>query len=84
MTDKLGQEITLGCWIAYGVRSGNSGDLKVGKVVKVENNKISVLGIDDWGTIKKNTRTGILPYPNKVVVLPDVSIPEIFKQVMES
>lgn len=30
--DKLGNDVSVGDFIAYGVRSGNSGDLKIGKV----------------------------------------------------
>ncbi len=33
MKDLLGNEITEGCFIAYAIRSGNSGAMRIGKVI---------------------------------------------------
>ena len=63
MKDKVGNEITVGCWIAYGHALGRCAGLRIGKVMKLKEeenprfkewkyadpmiSRITVRGIDD-------------------------------------
>jgi len=59
MKDKLGQEITVGCYIAYGHALGRCAALKIGQVLKIatkerepyshvaSTDRITVVGVDD-------------------------------------
>jgi hypothetical protein len=81
VTDKIGQEILPGCFIAYGHSLGRCGGLRIGKVLAVEARekscpadsdcRVRVLGIDDdWDDEPKlNNRVGTLQYSKRIVVL---------------
>jgi hypothetical protein len=77
MTDKVGNEITIGCFIAYGHNIDRSAGLRIGRVEDINTAKmhITVLGIDDdWFRKKPRllTKRSTLMYPNRTVVLSTV------------
>lgn len=68
-TDMVGTRITPGCVVAYAVRSGNSGAMKVGVVADPDNYKvISIVDqyghrrISQKGTLYDWSRTVVVPY----------------------
>lgn len=95
MTDKLGTEITVGCFIAYGHALGRCAGIRIGKVLKIKEgekrefrpwastDRITVIGIDDdWSSQEPRlcTRTGTLLYSNRVIVLS--TLPEKFMTLL--
>lgn len=77
MKDKIGNEIFVGCFIAYAIRDGNSGHLKIGKVYALKNNKITVLGVEeDWeGVLVLSSKKGTLPQSDRCMVLHPSQVP---------
>ena len=63
MKDMRGIDIKVGQVIAYG-KSDKDHPIHIGKVISLDSKGIVVLG-------KGNIKTGCLPYPNRVIVLPD-------------
>jgi len=92
MRDIVGNEITVGAFIAYGVRSGNSGGLNIGVVRSMpfindrhrgEVHTIKVRGAEIWrGDVKLSSRDGTLLWGDRIIVLNDV--PEQYKTLFTS
>ena len=93
MKDRLNYNIEVGNFIAYGIRSGNSGTLSTGRVMKIKEDGIVVRGFERKeigydhearsyiyeGYNLKGASGTIGAY--KVVVLPDSMIPEEVKSL---
>lgn len=90
-TDKLGQEIKVGHYIAYGHAMGRSAGLRIGRVHAIKHTpkermyhgdsgwRITVQGVDDdWNHRKPELckRMGTLLFPDRVIVLDVRHIPE--------
>lgn len=86
--DIIGQEIRAGVWIAYAVRRGNSGEMKVGLVVEVipngenwrkePNFRIKVRGYEHGssdGSLRPQ-KMSMLDFPDKCAVMDSNAIPE--------
>lgn len=85
-TDIVGREIKAGCLVAYAVRSGNSGELRLGIIKKVTQQPkrwgegtesvFVVRGVDKYSSKPKlNTKDGKLLYSNRIVVLDSIKEP---------
>jgi hypothetical protein len=95
MQDKLGQEITEGCWIVYGHAEGRHAALRIGKILKISidntgryaPDRITVRGIDDDYTSRKklslSSRVGTLMFPDRMIVVPDDKVPESYRKLMQ-
>lgn len=89
--DKIGKEITVGSYIAYGHSIGNSSGLRIGKVLSTAKRDrgcdIVVIGIDDdhkvFYPIKLNSRPGYLQYPERIIVIPESLLSEEYKKLFE-
>jgi hypothetical protein len=94
--DKLGQEIKVGDYIAYGHALGRCAGLRIGKVLNIkyeESNdwsnskifKIKVWGIDDeWSYDPILCSTpGTLNFPDRIVVLPIHQIPPDYVELLK-
>jgi hypothetical protein len=94
MKDKLGQEITPGCYIAYGHALGRCAGLRVGVVLAVKEAspeskswrpdcRITVRGInDDWKTPALLSKASTLMFPDRVVVLPEGAVPQAYRDML--
>lgn len=96
--DKLGQEITVGCYIVYGHQLGRSAMLKVGKVLAIRivpkpefgydsGYRITVVGIEDYDWEKdgpKLSKKGTLQYPNRCIVLPKKMLPSKYTELLNT
>lgn len=94
--DKVGNLIIPGCYIAYGVRCGNSGDLKVGivkEIKKVDNRdgyfksinyQLRVRGIYEWSfeKVELGRADGFLQDTDKIVVLN--TLPQPYKNLLDN
>lgn len=88
LKDILDQEIKEGDFIVYAIRSGNSGDMKIGLVIDVSEKKdeysdrtelkIGVYGYDSYWKI--NSRKSYLQYPSRIAVVPANKVPEKIKK----
>lgn len=77
--DKLGNEIRIGDYIAYGHALGRCAGLRIGRVLDIKPRKdwrdeegvsITVRGIDDdWSKKELCKKNGTLLYPDRVIVL---------------
>lgn len=97
--DKIGQEITDGCYIAYGSLSGRSACLKIGKVQKLTIDvgehryspgtihltyRIRVQGLPMWSSKDDLGKPGTLQYPERCIVLnPNTIDPSIMKTLQK-
>ena len=97
--DKIGQEIKVGSYIAYGHLLSRSAGLRIGKVLALTNKEdsyrrgtyhldIVVIGVDDdWiypgHGPKLNERKGFLQYPNRIIVLNESMVPESYKNLFK-
>ena len=94
--DKLGQEIKVGDYIAYGHALGRCAGLRIGKVLKVSYEKsndwpredifkIKVWGIDDeWSYAPILCSTpGTLNFPDRIVVLPLNQVPPDYVELIK-
>lgn len=95
MLDKLGKEIFVGSFIAYGHNLDRSAGIRVGKVLKIEETtyigrpliKIFVRGInDDWNhhTPKLTKHNGVLNYPSRIIVIGKYDLPEEYRKLLET
>lgn len=88
MKDILGTEIHEGDYIAYAVRSGNSGALCIGRVKKTEPSLMRMtirgvnMGWDGTQAPKLNTRDGNLYYGNRVAVLLPGQLPATVQNLL--
>ncbi len=90
--DKLGHEIKVNSYIAYGHALGRCAGLRIGKVLRILHEpandwsstpiwKIKVWGVnDDWTSKPLSlTRTsGILNFPNRMLVVNEKQVPESY------
>jgi hypothetical protein len=96
MNDKLGKEIVVGCYLAYGHLLGRRAGLRIGKVLEVKTvraeyygnstARITVIGIDDdWSRegIKLCSRQGTLQFPKRTIVLDPQSVPAHYKELLD-
>lgn len=97
LRDKIGQEIKVGSWIAYGHALDRSAALRIGRVIGLkltrehwgevkECEQIIVRGIDDSWSHRKPAlclRNGTLQFPNRTVVLKDQDVPANYWKLME-
>ena len=92
MIDKLGQEITVGSYIAYGHALGRCAGIRIGKVLKLDIKydpyshlpglRITVQGVDDDWSHKKlalTAKKGTLMYPDRMIVLDPKVVPSQIK-----
>lgn len=95
--DKIGQQITEGCFIAYGHALGRCAGLRIGKVIKVVVRsvigyhsreelvyRITVHGVDDdWShqPARLCRKKGTLLFPNRILVLTDNLVPQTIKDL---
>jgi hypothetical protein len=93
--DKLGQEITVGCYIVYGHQLGRSAMLKVGKVLAIRivpkpefgydsGYRITVVGVEElpWEKVPKLGRKGTLQFPDRCIVIPEGIIPAKYLELL--
>ncbi len=79
MKDKFDRPVTVGCYLAYAVRHGDCAALCIGKVVKVTEQYVMVLGVNKgwWHnslSLSLNDRPGRLEHGDRVLVLDNVPI----------
>lgn len=96
MKDKLGQPITVGCFIAYGHALGRCAGLRIGKVLSLKeaspeakpfrpDSRITIIGIaDDFQDPELLSKASTLMFPDRVVVLPDQAIPPQYLDLLNS
>jgi len=91
--DRVGNLITPGCYIAYGIRCVNSGDLKIGIVKEIKfieknyfdncSNSIRVRGIDNWTKEPSiGGGDGYLGDTDKIIVLN--TLPKPYKNLLDN
>jgi hypothetical protein len=93
--DKLGQEITVGCYIVYGHLLSRSAGLKVGKVLGLRTTKkpefgfdsgyrVTVVGVEElpWEKVPKLGRKGTLQFPDRCIVIPEGIIPAKYLELL--
>lgn len=74
--DLFGVAFFEGAYVAYGLRSGNGGALSIGQVMKIENNKVSVLGASkSWKGWCLNYKSAPLRDLSKVIIIPEQLLP---------
>lgn len=96
MKDKLGQEITPGCYIVYGHVMGRSGGLRIGKVLKLDKKKdkwsdkledrITIQGVDaEWDHRPPQllSKKSTLSFPNRTVVIDENNLPKVIFDLLE-
>jgi hypothetical protein len=95
--DKLGREITVGSYIAYGHALGRCAGMRIGKVLRILQEKkhsygrnelifkIKVWGIDDdWTHIPVLCNTpGTLNFPERMLVVSTEDIPPDFAELLK-
>lgn len=96
--DKLGQEIKVGSFVAYGHALGRCAGLRIGKVLKLAMRKdpswsdkeglaIVVWGIDDeWPSMYEPVlckSKGYLQFPDRIVVMPEETVSEAYRKLLE-
>lgn len=95
--DKIGQNIVVGSYIAYGHALDRSAALRIGKVLAIkygglkwngttEDWKITVWGVDDelWhGEVKLVSTKGTLQFPNRIIVLDPEKVPETHRKLLD-
>jgi hypothetical protein len=90
--DKLGKEITQGCYIVYGHLLGRSAGLKVGKVLAIKpapegrfgEARITVRGVNDgWYDEKPSLseNKGTLQFPDRCLVVNESDLPKIYSSL---
>lgn len=91
--DRLGVEVSPGCFIAYGHALGRCAGLRIGKVLAVKPAdpysyskwRITVRGVDDdWSHVppKLCSRNGTLQFPERMVVLNGDNLPDIYLKLL--
>lgn len=93
--DKLGQDILVGSYIAYGHLLDRSAGLRIGKVLDItwkkrwSNDKLSphytVWGVDEgWdGKLELCLKKGTLQFSDRIIVLPDDKLPKAYRDLLE-
>jgi hypothetical protein len=76
VTDIIGNEIFKGAVVAYGVRSGNSGDLHVGVIADPETLKVVPIIKDLWSPDWRIGNRGKIGGVDRIVCIPFTSIPD--------
>lgn len=93
--DKMGQPITVGCFIVYGTLLGRCAALKIGRVEKIrcvkswsyrdEQFRISVRSVDDSWSHKKpeqSAKVGTCMFPERMLVLPETMIKSEYLELL--
>ena len=80
MKDKFNVTLKPGDFIAYAVREGNSGEMKIGKVFDTEDNQARVRGLRTWGAYSVGN-IGTLFYSERIVKLHPDTVPEEIKEL---
>ena len=97
--DKLGNEITVGCYIIYGHALGRCAALRIGKVLKITEHKkqygegnenhFTVWGIEDERGWKDNDeptlceKKGTLLFADRIIVLKEEMVPEKYLKLLK-
>jgi hypothetical protein len=95
--DKVGQQITVGAFIAYGHALGRCAGIRIGKVLRIREKEktwanndsevsITVWGVDDeWPggyTTSLCKSRGTLLFPDRIVVLNEAVLPELYRTLL--
>lgn len=86
MKDVFGYELKVGDWVAYAVRSGNSGRLRIGKVKKItDEKKISIMGGDSYYSREWSVsgKMGNFSSPENIVKIDESIIPEDVRKLYD-
>lgn len=94
-TDKLGNRIEKGSYIAYALRIGNSAQLGVYKVLDFHESKkhyqpvptgytFDVVGIEDWYGKPRLKRPSKLDYRRNIIVIPSEKMPQKYKELFDN
>lgn len=96
--DRLGRDIVVGSYLAYGHALGRCAGLRIGKVTAIKlaaekryygnepDWRITVIGVDDdWNhrTPELCKRKGTLMFPDRMVVLDFDKLPERYQRLLE-
>jgi hypothetical protein len=77
MTDIIGNDIFKGAVVAYGVRSGNSGDLHLGVIADPETLEVVPLVKEYWNKPDRRIgRRSTLSGPERLACIPFTYIPD--------
>jgi hypothetical protein len=91
--DKIGREIKVGDFIAYGHALGRCAALAIGKVLAIKYGpakgysshmqwSITVWGVDDgWNGKKLNSTKGTLQFPDRIIVVD--TVPDEYKKLLD-
>jgi hypothetical protein len=85
MKDKIGQEITAGCYIAYGHALGRCAGLRIGKILKVHADKVTIRGLDaEWSNRPPQllSKNSTLFFPDRMIVLNPDTVPQAYKDLL--
>lgn len=96
--DKLGKDIVVGSYIAYGHALGRCAGLRIGKVLAIKHIpksnphyygsewRITVRGVDDdWSPhspMELCKKNGTLQFPDRIVVL--LNVPDVYVALLEN
>ena len=93
--DKMGQPISVGCFIVYGTLLGRCAALKIGRVEKIrcvkswsyrdQQFRIAVRSVDDsWSHTdpKQSAKVGTLMFPDRMLVLPEVMLKPEYRALL--
>ena len=77
MTDIIGNDIFKGAVVAYGVRSGNSGDLHLGVIADPETLEVKPLVKEHWNKPDRRIgRRGKIGGADRISCIPYTKIPD--------
>ena len=83
MKDVFGVKLEIGQYVAYAVRSGNSGQLKIGVIKKLRDGSLGIMGgthndypsLKDRGGFDVSGKTGSFSSFDNIVVIPESIVP---------